>query len=106
MFVVVVLLIRDLVHRSFTVVLVRPTTKFSFNEELHLGIGRSGTFVLVDSILKMVRKSILDWFIFHSCRCSLQLAHTNDSNGISLFEVLAHIRTQRNGLIQTPEQLR
>lgn len=51
------------------------------------GIGRSGTFVLVDSILKM-------------------LAHTDNPNDISLTEVLAHIRTQRHGLIQTPEQLR
>ncbi|CAF1201254.1 unnamed protein product [Adineta steineri] len=51
------------------------------------GIGRSGTFVLVDSILKM-------------------LAHTDNPNDISLIEVLAHIRTQRHGLIQTAEQLR
>ncbi|UJR07765.1 hypothetical protein I4U23_012048 [Adineta vaga] len=51
------------------------------------GIGRSGTFVLVDSILKM-------------------LANTDNLNDISLTEVLAHIRTQRHGLIQTPEQLR
>lgn len=35
-----------------------------------------------------------------------QLANTDNPNDISLFEVLAHIRTQRHGLIQTPEQLR
>ncbi|CAF3534909.1 unnamed protein product [Rotaria socialis] len=51
------------------------------------GIGRSGTFVLVDSILKM-------------------LAHTDNPENVSLIEVLEHIRTQRHGLIQTPEQLR
>ncbi|CAF1092986.1 unnamed protein product [Adineta ricciae] len=51
------------------------------------GIGRSGTFVLVDSVLKMI-------------------AHSDNPNDISLVEVLAHIRTQRHGLIQTAEQLR
>ncbi|CAF2946591.1 unnamed protein product [Rotaria sp. Silwood2] len=51
------------------------------------GIGRSGTFVLVDSILKL-------------------LAHTQKPDDISLIDVLAHIRTQRHGLIQTVEQLR
>ncbi|CAF4693516.1 unnamed protein product, partial [Rotaria sp. Silwood1] len=51
------------------------------------GIGRSGTFVLVDSILKL-------------------LAHTDKPDDVSLIDVLAHIRTQRHGLIQTVEQLR
>ncbi|CAF4303089.1 unnamed protein product [Rotaria socialis] len=51
------------------------------------GIGRSGTFVLVDSILKM-------------------LPHTQTPSDVSLMDVLAHIRMQRYGLIQTPEQLR
>ncbi|CAF1432446.1 unnamed protein product [Adineta steineri] len=51
------------------------------------GIGRSGTFVLVDSILKM-------------------LAHTQNPGDVSLVDILAHIRTQRGGLIQTAEQLR
>ncbi|CAF2242192.1 unnamed protein product [Rotaria magnacalcarata] len=51
------------------------------------GIGRSGTFVLVDSILKT-------------------LAHTQTPSAVSLMDVLAHIRMQRYGLIQTPEQLR
>ncbi|CAF1008494.1 unnamed protein product, partial [Didymodactylos carnosus] len=51
------------------------------------GIGRSGTFVLVDSILVM-------------------LAHTDNPEEISLIEVLAQIRLQRHGLIQTNEQLR
>ena len=37
---------------------------------------------------------------------SFQLAHAENPNDISLMEVLAHIRTQRHGLIQTPEQLR
>jgi len=35
-----------------------------------------------------------------------QLAHTDNPNDISLIEILAHIRTQRHGLIQTAEQLR
>ncbi|CAF0944826.1 unnamed protein product [Rotaria sordida] len=51
------------------------------------GIGRSGTFVLVDSILKL-------------------LAHAQKPDDVSLIDVLAHIRTQRHGLIQTVEQLR
>ncbi|CAF3844938.1 unnamed protein product [Rotaria magnacalcarata] len=35
-----------------------------------------------------------------------KLAHTENPEKISLIEVLAHIRTQRHGLIQTAEQLR
>ena len=37
---------------------------------------------------------------------SFQLAHIQNPGDISLVDVLAHIRTQRSGLIQTPEQLR
>ncbi len=35
-----------------------------------------------------------------------QLAHTENVGSISLIDILAHIRTQRHGLIQTAEQLR
>ena len=69
-----------------------------------LGIGRSGTFVLVDSVLKMVRKELLP-SVFR-IEISFQIAYSDNPNDISLVEVLAHIRTQRHGLIQTAEQLR
>jgi hypothetical protein len=39
-------------------------------------------------------------------RISFQLENTQNSNDISLIAVLTHIRTQRQGLIQTAEQLR
>ncbi|XP_075586339.1 protein tyrosine phosphatase 61F isoform X2 [Dermatophagoides farinae] len=51
------------------------------------GIGRSGTFVLVDSCLVMIEKN--------KCRDS-----------INIIDVLLDIRTYRMGLIQTSDQLR
>jgi protein tyrosine phosphatase len=62
MFVIVVLLIIVLVHQYSIVVLVKlpKNLHFVFLKKklfpLFSGIGRSGTFVLVDSILKMVNK--------------------------------------------------
>lgn len=53
------------------------------------GIGRSGTFVFVDTILKLLASNDYDLV------CS-----------IDSFEVLQSLRSQRIGLIQTPEQLR
>ncbi|XP_015778849.1 PREDICTED: tyrosine-protein phosphatase non-receptor type 1-like [Acropora digitifera] len=51
------------------------------------GIGRSGTFVMVDSILK-------------------EIESTGDMEQISITDVLLEIRQYRVGLIQTPDQLR
>lgn len=52
------------------------------------GIGRTGTFVIVDSVLCMLEKQ-------------------NDSNDITTLEQLViFIRKYRMGLIQTPQQLR
>ncbi|XP_020897721.1 tyrosine-protein phosphatase non-receptor type 1 isoform X2 [Exaiptasia diaphana] len=51
------------------------------------GIGRSGTYVMVDCILKEVEK-------------------TKDLNGVDIKKTLLEIRTYRLGLIQTPDQLR
>ncbi|CAF1464633.1 unnamed protein product [Adineta ricciae] len=62
-------------------------TSFTYSYSYFAGIGRSGTFVFVDSILKT-------------------LAHTENPGDISLIDILSHIRSQRAGLIQTAEQLR
>lgn len=51
------------------------------------GIGRSGTFVMVDSVLK-------------------EIESTGDMDQISITDVLLEIRQYRVGLIQTPDQLR
>lgn len=51
------------------------------------GIGRSGTFCLVDSCLILIEKS-------------------NDMNSIDVKSVLLNMRSYRMGLIQTPDQLR
>lgn len=51
------------------------------------GIGRSGTFCLVDSCLVMVKDR-------------------KDSDFVSVIDVLLEMRRQRMGLIQTPDQLR
>ncbi|XP_064598724.1 tyrosine-protein phosphatase non-receptor type 2-like [Liolophura sinensis] len=51
------------------------------------GIGRSGTFCLVDTCLVMLEK-------------------TRDLNSINVREVLIKMRSYRMGLIQTPDQLR
>ncbi|KAK3752022.1 hypothetical protein QZH41_009342 [Actinostola sp. cb2023] len=51
------------------------------------GIGRSGTYIMVDSILKEVEK-------------------TGNLNGVDIKKTLLEIRKYRLGLIQTPDQLR
>lgn len=51
------------------------------------GIGRSGTFVLVDAVLRMIELGI-------------------SQEDIRVNNILVDMRTQRKGLIQTPEQLR
>lgn len=51
------------------------------------GIGRSGTFVMVDTILK-------------------EIEYTGEMDQISITDVLLEIRQYRVGLIQTPDQLR
>ncbi|XP_073233034.1 tyrosine-protein phosphatase non-receptor type 2-like isoform X2 [Porites lutea] len=51
------------------------------------GIGRSGTFVMVDSILK-------------------EIEYAEDMDQISITDVLLEVRQYRAGLIQTPDQLR
>ena len=105
MFVIVVPLILNTVLRFFIVVLVKNTLLFSTNTSFSFsGIGRSGTFVLVDSMLKMVK--IEHFKICKSLFSLFQLAHTTNPSEISLIDILAHIRTQRPGLIQTAEQLR
>ncbi|KAK7073147.1 Tyrosine-protein phosphatase non-receptor type 2 [Halocaridina rubra] len=52
------------------------------------GIGRSGTFCLVDTVLMMISKGLCD------------------SGPGKVIEVLLDMRKQRMGLIQTPDQLR
>ncbi|KAG9509928.1 Tyrosine-protein phosphatase non-receptor type 2, partial [Fragariocoptes setiger] len=51
------------------------------------GIGRSGTFCLIDSVLVMIEK-------------------TGSTSGIDIRKILVSMREYRMGLIQTPEQLR
>ncbi|XP_067135573.1 tyrosine-protein phosphatase non-receptor type 2 [Centruroides vittatus] len=51
------------------------------------GIGRSGTFCLVDSCLVLIEES-------------------GDSNSVNIQEILLEMRRYRMGLIQTPDQLR
>lgn len=64
------------------------------------GIGRSGTFCLVDSCLVMVRK------ISQNQSNSLLFQTEKGSAKINVQEVLLQMRKYRSGLIQTRDQLR
>lgn len=50
------------------------------------GIGRTGTLILVDVILKLIEEK--------------------QTNNIDVFSILLHLRKHRLGLVQTPDQLR
>ena len=65
MFVIVVLSIHGMAHPSSTAVLVSQPDRHQVGSKglLSSGIGRSGTFVLVDSILKMVKAIQTEYFI-------------------------------------------
>lgn len=80
------------------------------------GIGRSGTFCLVDTCLLLVSTefscsdSKLCWFVKTSdrlCfRCWLQMSTRKDPSSVRIRDVLLEMRRHRMGLIQTADQLR
>ncbi|VDK66184.1 unnamed protein product [Cylicostephanus goldi] len=68
------------------------------------GIGRSGTFILVDGVLRMVCLQIsLSLPSTHSILFQIELGIPESE--ISLNDLLVDLRCQRFGLIQTPQQL-
>lgn len=72
------------------------------------GIGRSGTFCLVDSCLVIVSifglNIIFVTEVFHSF-CFVKVAKEGPEN-VSIKDILMELRSYRMGLIQTPEQLK
>lgn len=74
------------------------------------GIGRSGTFCLVDSCLVLVRYQNHLFLSFSSKYSPFFSIHfqieENGLNSVNVRDVLLEMRRHRMGLIQTPDQLR
>ncbi|PIK52763.1 hypothetical protein BSL78_10337, partial [Apostichopus japonicus] len=72
------------------------------------GIGRSGTFCLVDSslVLFAIQTQRMELVSQRYTLCIVVNQETRRSNGLQLQQLLLEMRKCRMGLIQTPEQLR